>query len=87
MTDRAVIVKITPDLLGELLQLPEGAYIDHVAIEDRVGVLALRVRGMGPEVKPGDLLTEIRGTLTLTHVIERKITWPAPLSQGQEVGS
>ena len=37
----------------------------------------MRVRGMGPEVKPGDRLTEVRGTITWNRVIERKIVWPA----------
>ena len=64
-TERAAILLIDPEVLAQLLQLPEGSYIDSAHVpHDRPGVLELRIRGAGWPVLPGTRLTAVRGTVT-----------------------
>lgn len=59
------ILLITPEVLAQLLQLPEGSYIDSAhAPHDRPGMLELRIRGAGWPVLPGGRLTQVTGIVT-----------------------
>jgi hypothetical protein len=62
---RAALLVLSPDMLAELLQLPEGCHIDAaVAPHDQPGVLHLRVRGAGWPTRAGWLLPQVRGSVT-----------------------
>lgn len=64
MSERAFITRATPEVLAAVLQLPPGAYIDHIAADPLMpGVIQLRVRGAGPEVKVGERLQERIGKI------------------------
>ena len=55
--DKAAIVRISPEFLTRLLQLPDGAYIDHVQMNPQMpGEITLRLRGAGWPVTPGCLI-------------------------------
>ena len=49
-------VEVAPELLGKLLQLPEGTFIEGIALPDRLGTIRLRIRGAGWPVQLGGLI-------------------------------
>lgn len=62
--ERVAILRVAPEILGELLKLPPGAYIDAVhAPHDQPGSLELRVRGAGWVTPLGNLIPKITGIL------------------------
>ena len=70
IAQRGAILRVTPEVLAELLQLPEGSYIDAVqAIHDRHGTLELRIRGAGWLVAPGEIMQRTEATITMLHTI------------------
>lgn len=81
---RAALLVLSPKILAELLQLPDGCHIDHaVAPHDQPGVLHLRVRGAGWPTKAGWVLPKARGTVTRHHaedgsVLRHTIDWGFP---------
>mgnify|MGYP001158033549 FL=1 len=85
---RAALLVLSPEILAELLQLPDGCHIDHAtAPHDQPGVLHLRVRGAGWPTKAGWLLPQVRGTVTRHHaedgsVLRQTIDWGFPKDEG-----
>ena len=62
---RAAILVVSPEILSELLRLPQGCHIDAAeSPHDKPGVLHLRVRGAGWPMKAGVQLPISRGTIT-----------------------
>ncbi len=81
---------MTPEALAGLLQLPAGAYIDHVETGEELGVLRLRVRGAGWPVRPGSLIPAATSIIHETYdadgnVTLRRVVWsfPAPAPEVQ----
>lgn len=71
----AAILRVTPEALAALLQLPPGAYIDDVyALHDTPGVLELRVRGAGWPSRPGQLLERRGGMVTQHYADDGSVT-------------
>ena len=65
MTDTAAIIEYDAEFLRKVLQLPEGAYIDAVFFDQRcLGVVEVRVRGMGQPVKEGERMYPMYGMVT-----------------------
>ena len=89
---RAALLVLSPEILAELLQLPDGCHIDHAtAPHDQPGVLHLRVRGAGWPTKAGWLLPQVRGTVTRHHaedgsVLRQTIDWGFPKDEGPNAG-
>ncbi len=78
---RAAILVVAPEILAELLQLPEGSYIDSaLAPHDQPGVLELRICGAGWHVLPGNPITKTFGRVTMAHTMEKVpvIDWRLP---------
>lgn len=80
----AAILLATPEALQELLQLPEGAYIDSVySPHDRPGTLELRIRGAGWPCNLGQSIPRTTATVTLQRDAEgrelaRVVDWGLP---------
>lgn len=80
----AAILLATPEALQELLQLPEGAYIDSVySPHDRPGTLELRIRGAGWPCELGQSIPRTTATVTLRRDDEgrelaRVVDWGLP---------
>jgi hypothetical protein len=82
----AAILLCTPEALQELLQLPDGAYIDSVYSPlDKPGTLELRIRGAGWPCELGQLIP--RTTATVTRTLDaggletaRTVDWGLPSS-------
>lgn len=68
--ERAAILHVSPEALGQLFQLPAGAYVDGIVNDDRLGVFKLRVRGAGWPVKPGDIIPQASAVCTQTYDAE-----------------
>jgi hypothetical protein len=63
--ERCAIFEATHEAIAQLLQLPDGAYIDMVvAPVDAPGVLRFRIRGAGHPVELGQLSPTVRPTVT-----------------------
>lgn len=57
MTDRAMTVWLAAEKMAELLELPEGAYVDSVTqVSGIVGYFEITIRGYGAPVVPGRTL-------------------------------
>jgi hypothetical protein len=82
----AAILLATPEALQELLQLPQGAYIDSVySPHDRPGTLELRIRGAGWPCNLGQSIPRTTATVTLQRDAEgrelaRVVDWGLPSS-------
>ena len=80
----AAILLATPEALQELLQLPEGAYIDSVySPHDRPGTLELRIRGAGWPCELGQSIPRTTATVTLQRddhgrELARVVDWGLP---------
>ncbi len=79
---RRCVFDATPDLIAQLLQLPDGAHIDAVStLSEAPGIVRFRIAGAGSEVHPGQILPWVRPTIT-AHYGDRGelqrvvITWP-----------
>lgn len=65
--ERAAIVRVAPEVLSELFQLPEGAYIDAVLSRvDEIGAIEFRIRGAGWPVALGQIIRQTHPTLRKT---------------------
>jgi hypothetical protein len=53
---RMAILRVQPEVLADLLQLPKGAFIEGICTEDHLGVIQLRIRGAGWPVSLGGLI-------------------------------
>lgn len=74
------LVKMSPQFLAQLLQLPAGAEIDAVDVDlHRRGVLVLRIRGAGWPTMPGDVICEAK-PVVYTRAVEagHVIDWRFP---------
>lgn len=84
---RAALLVVSPEILGDLLQLPDGCHIDSAVVpHDQPGVLHLRVRGAGWPTKAGRLLPRVIGTVTRHSVnngavLQNVIDWGFPQEQ------
>lgn len=82
----AAILLATPEALQELLQLPEGAYIDSVySPHDRPGTLELRIRGAGWPCELRQSIPRTTATVTLQRdndgrELARVVDWGLPSS-------
>ncbi len=82
----AAILLATPEALQELLQLPQGAYIDSVySPHDRPGTLELRIRGAGWPCNLGQSIPRTTAIVTLQRDAEgrelaRVVDWGLPSS-------
>lgn len=54
--NRIAILKVAPEILGKLLQLPEGVFIEGICTDDHLGQVQLRIRGAGWLVSQGGLI-------------------------------
>lgn len=54
--NRLAILRVQPETLADLLQLPKGAFIEGICTEDHLGVVQLRIRGAGWPVSQGGLI-------------------------------
>lgn len=83
MTIIAALLQIAPATLRELLQLPDGAYVDDVhAPHDKPGMIEIRIRGAGWPTMPGEMLRRTIGTVTVTRddagrELARTVDWGA----------
>jgi hypothetical protein len=84
-TQLMAILLVTPEALTELLQLPLGAYIDGIqAPIDQPGALAIRIRGAGWAITPGQIIPRApNGIVTVTYdengrVLSRLVDWRLP---------
>lgn len=55
---KMAIINLSPVILREILQLPEGAEVIRVGMDDARGVLRVVVEGAGWDVHPGDRIQE-----------------------------
>jgi hypothetical protein len=78
------ILRIGPQALATLLQLPAGAEVTGVAHDVmKRGELLIRIQGAGWEVEPGCHIPQATGTITTTHddtgaVVKTDIDWQFP---------
>lgn len=76
LPERMAMLRLTPEALAALLQLPEGSYIDAVeARADTPGMLHLRLRGAGFEVRPGELIPRAPAA-TVRMLSDGENRWP-----------
>jgi hypothetical protein len=81
---KACIVEFSPEVLRALLKLPEGALITSVEQPtDRVGVLRMRVEGIGWDVPEGGCIPSTRPlirsvTLDDGRTFVESVEWGTP---------
>lgn len=76
LPERMAILRLTPEALAALLQLPQGSYIDAVAAHvEMPGMLHLRVRGAGYEVRPGEVIPRAPAA-TVRMLSDGENRWP-----------
>lgn len=87
-TPRMAILEIAPEVMRQLLDLPEGVWVDGVEVDFlRRGVVCVRVQGMGWPVREGEMLRRSRATVwerrnEAGEVFERRVTWEGESADG-----
>lgn len=79
---KSCIFEATPEFLAGILDLPREAVIDAVRDDPcRPGVLLFRIRGVGEEVAPGQLIPKVTPAVSTVRdesglVVSRRVVWP-----------
>lgn len=83
-TERAALFRLSPAVVAEAIGLPEGAYIDSVAVSQEVpGEVILRIRGAGYPVEVGRAIPYVYPIVTVHRnpegeVTKRTVEWGFP---------
>ena len=78
---KSCIFEATPEFLAGILDLPREAVIDAVRDDPcRPGVLLFRIRGVGEEVAPGQLIPKVTPAVSTVRdesglVVSRRVVW------------
>lgn len=74
---KAMMIEVHMSVLRELLQLPPEAVIDGMQYDiSQPGVIHIRVRGIGYDIKSNEKLVAVVGVVTRKLVSE--VTWSYP---------
>jgi hypothetical protein len=80
--NRIAILKVDPEILAKLLQLPDGAFIEGICTDDHLGRVQMRIRGAGwpvsrggliPTAEPGVVTTREAKPADMIHSIDWKL--------------